>query len=462
MAALRVLLVDDDPDDRDLVARCLRPDFGEMEITHAHNTATYDAAVSGEPFNIVITDFHLGWSDGLAVLRTVKARWADCPVIMFTGTGNEEIAVEAIKAGLDDYIVKAPRHFSRLSVAVRSILARSRERRELNDAEARIHELFNGVPVGLYRLSPRGDILDANPYLLSLMGISDPNEVHTLNFGDFFVDGLYYAEWLRRLDEQRVVSRFRAQWRRRDGITVWVECGAHVVAERGKIAHYEGSVEDVTDRVRAELEAERSFYQMRRAVDGTVQAISSLSEWRDAYTAGHQQRVAQLAVQIAERMSIDTVQRETVRIAAQLHDIGKVAVPLDILSKPNRLNEYEYGLVRLHPQVGHDILQHINLPWPVAKVVLQHHCRLDGTGYPTGFRGDAISMEARILTVADVVEAMSSHRPYRAALGVDAALREITEHIGSRFDGDVVKVCREIFAEGFVFDDPISLHSLTQ
>jgi PAS domain S-box-containing protein len=458
MPQLRLLLVDDNPDDRDLVARSLRPDFGESEILHAYDATSFSAALDGPPCDVVITDFHLRWTDGLATLRASKERWPLTPVIMFTGTGNEEIAVEAMKAGLDDYVVKAPQHFARLTAATHTVLNRSRERRELGAAEARYRNLFTGVPVGLFSLSPRGDILDANPAFAQMAGFPNAIALQSINFGDLFADGEVYREWLRLLDERDVVNHFRALWRRCDSTDIWVECEAHALRDHERITGYEGSVENVSEQERAEVEVVRSFRAMREAVDGAVIAISTLSEWRDAYTAGHQQRVAQLSAVIAKQVCSSPVQRETVRVAAQLHDIGKVAVPLDILSKPSRLNSYEFELVKLHPQVGHDILHHISLPWPVADVVLQHHCRLDGSGYPEGLRGNAICLEARIIAVADVVEAMASHRPYRAALGVESALEEIRTFAGERYDADVVRACCDAFANGFTFAEPTQLH----
>jgi len=206
--------------------------------------------------------------------------------------------------------------------------------------------------------------------------------------------------------------------------------------------------------VTATVEADRAI---RAALRGTIEAIGLTTETRDPYTAGHQRRVTELAVAIAEELALDEKRIEGMRAAALMHDIGKMAVPAEILSKPSRLTEMEMALIQSHPQVAYDILKSISFPWPLAEIVRQHHEWIDGSGYPQGLRGDEILPEARILAVADTVEAMASHRPYRAALGIDVALEEIETHRGTRYEPDVVDACLRLFRDGrFAFGDPDS------
>jgi len=162
---------------------------------------------------------------------------------------------------------------------------------------------------------------------------------------------------------------------------------------------------------------------------------------------GHQQRVADLARSIATEMGLSADRQDFIRTASSIHDIGKIAVPAEILSKPTKLTDLEFGLIKTHSQSGYDILKDIEFPWPVADVVLQHHERMDGSGYPHGLKGENISLEARILAVADVVEAITSHRPYRPALGIDVALEEISRNRGILYDADVVDACLKLFRE---------------
>jgi putative nucleotidyltransferase with HDIG domain len=181
--------------------------------------------------------------------------------------------------------------------------------------------------------------------------------------------------------------------------------------------------------------------ELQKAMDGVVHAVSLVVESRDPYTAGHQRRVAELARAIAKEMGLSEWQVMGIHIAGLLHDVGKVAVPSDILSKPGKITETEFSIIKNHCQVGYEILQKIEFPWPVTKAILQHHERLDGSGYPEGLCGEDIVLEARILGVADVVEAMSSHRPYRPALGLDRALQEISQASGILYDSEVVDAC---------------------
>ena len=195
-----------------------------------------------------------------------------------------------------------------------------------------------------------------------------------------------------------------------------------------------------------------SYLKIRQAQEGTIAVLARTVESRDPYTAGHQERTARLARALAERLGLPSPGREAVLFAARLHDIGKIRVPSEILNKPGRLSRLELAMVREHPEAGWEILKDIDFPWPVAEIVRQHHERLDGSGYPRGLAGGTIRLEARIIAVADVVEAMSSHRPYRPAPGLAAALEEIQAGAGKRYDAAVVRACVALFGEGFDLD----------
>jgi putative nucleotidyltransferase with HDIG domain/PAS domain S-box-containing protein len=212
------------------------------------------------------------------------------------------------------------------------------------------------------------------------------------------------------------------------------------------------TMSDVTEQRRALEQQRRTNERLRRSFSGTVAAMSRLAAMRDPYTAGHEQRVAQLARAIAQRLDLDEEVVDNVRLAATIHDIGKHAIPVEILTKPGRLTAREMELIRTHPTTGWEILRSSDFPSTIATVVRQHHERLDGSGYPDGLYGDAISLEARIIAVADVVEAMASHRPYRAALGLEDALFEIQAHRHTRYDPAVVSACVRAFrSDGFAF-----------
>jgi len=224
-------------------------------------------------------------------------------------------------------------------------------------------------------------------------------------------------------------------------------------AERNNVIATIAQGQDITERKQAEEELKLSYQKLQNAMKSTIQAIALILEKRDPYTAGHQKRVTKLACAIAEEISLPKDKIEGLYIAGIIHDIGKINVPTEILSKPGKLSEIELSLIKTHSQVGSDILKEMELPGEVSAIVLQHHERMDGSGYPSGLSGKDIILEARILEVADVVEAMASHRPYRPALGLDKALEEITQNKGKLYDPEVVDACLNLFKEkGFKFE----------
>jgi PAS domain S-box-containing protein len=274
--------------------------------------------------------------------------------------------------------------------------------------------------------------------------------------------------WMSRLhpeDRERVLAAvekhlkseepycLECRVKRRDGTYLyWLDRGSVVYDAAGKPCKWIGAVTDITERKRAEKQVEESASQLRQMMDGTVKAISSALEFRDPYTHGHEKRVAELSVAIATEMGLPASQVEGVRITGYMHDLGKIAIPAEILFKPGKLNDHEFGIVKTHPQFGYDILKEIKFVWPVALATLQHHERMNGSGYPQGLKGDAILLEARILAVADMVESMASHRSYRPMIGLEPALKEISANKGILYDANVVDACVRVFKErGFQF-----------
>ncbi|OIP92288.1 MAG: PAS sensor protein [Syntrophobacterales bacterium CG_4_8_14_3_um_filter_58_8] len=202
---------------------------------------------------------------------------------------------------------------------------------------------------------------------------------------------------------------------------------------------------DITERKEVEQKLKDTLESLRKAVSATIRVMASVVEARDPYTAGHQTRSADLARAIAAEMGWPQEQIEGIRIAGSIHDIGKLSTPAEILSKPTKLSEIEFSLIKEHAKRGYEILKDVESPWPLAEIVYQHHERMDGSGYPRNLKADDILMEARILAVADVVEAMASHRPYRSALGIEAALEEIEKNRGTLYDNTVADACLRLF-----------------
>jgi HD-GYP domain-containing protein (c-di-GMP phosphodiesterase class II) len=211
----------------------------------------------------------------------------------------------------------------------------------------------------------------------------------------------------------------------------------------GMIAIYR----DLTGSNGSKKELQDTLAKLRKTMNGIVHAMVSTVEIRDPYTAGHQERVANLASAIAQELDIPKDEIEGIQMAGTLHDLGKISIPAEILSRPGQLTDIEFSLIKRHPEIAYKILQNIDTPWPIAEIVYQHHERLDGSGYPRGLKGEEIQLAARILTVADVVEAIASHRPYRPALGVKKAVCEITRNSGILYDEKVVDACVKIIKE---------------
>jgi len=204
--------------------------------------------------------------------------------------------------------------------------------------------------------------------------------------------------------------------------------------------------------LRARVEQEKHATILRESLEQSIQVIADTVEARDPYTAGHQRQVANLAQAIARELGLPDEQITGIHLAATIHDLGKIHIPAEILSKPGKLSALEYKFMQTHPQAGYDILKDVKFPWPIAEMVLQHHESLDGSGYPRGLKGDQILLEAKIIAVADVVEAITSHRPYRPGLGIDVALDEIKRYRGVRFDEKVVDACVKLFTvQGYKF-----------
>jgi HD-GYP domain-containing protein (c-di-GMP phosphodiesterase class II) len=225
------------------------------------------------------------------------------------------------------------------------------------------------------------------------------------------------------------------------------EQGVAYFDKSGKAFRMVGTVQDITERMQAKAKLQETLDRLGKAFGGVIQVLSATTEMRDPYTAGHHRRSADLARAIGREMGLPEDQVEGLRLAGTIHDVGKIGIPADILSKPTRLSEIEFSLIQSHSQIGYDILAGIEFAWPIAKIVNQHHERMDGSGYPQGLKNGDILLESRILAVADVIEAMASHRPYRPSLGIEAALKEIEDKKGVLYDPAVVTACLALFRE---------------
>ena len=323
---MNILIVEDVPTDAELCEREVRKVLGSCQFQVVETRHEYLAALREFLPDLILCDYSMPGFDGLSALRLALEYSPETPFIMVTGSVTENVAVECMKAGAWDYIIKE--HIKRLGPAV-----------------------------------------------------------------------------LNALEKKQTL---------------------------------------VTKR-KAEEEREAAYQALDKALNDSITAMSKMVEMRDPYTAGHQTKVADLSVAIAREVKLPEEHVKYLRIAALIHDIGKIHIPSDILNKPGKLRDMEWELIRIHAQGSYDILKSIEFPWPIAQIAWQHHERLDGSGYPNGLAGDQILLEAKILAVADVVDAMSSYRPYRPALGIDKALEEISQNSGVLYDTAIVDACLKLF-----------------
>ena len=331
-----------------------------------------------------------------------------------------------------------------VTAIVRDISERKLAENRIRESERRFRLLIEGSLTGMYMIQ-QGCIIYANPRLEQILGYG-PGELVGVR-----PDALVIAEdsakiegsWQELLAGARV-SSYTARIRRKDGGVIDLGIQA-VMTDLEGVQTVIGMAQDIGERIRAQAEIAHYVARLEHSTEATLQAVALIVEQRDPYTAGHERRVGDLAAAIGTEMSLSEAEVKGLRLSGYVHDVGKISVPSELLTKPTRLTPIEFDLIKLHPQTGYDMLKNIDFPWPVAEVILQHHERLDGSGYPNGLKGEAIRIEARIMAVADVIEAMASHRPYRPGLGLDKALDEIERGKGSAYDPAIVDACVTLF-----------------
>jgi len=341
-------------------------------------------------------------------------------------------------------------------VSQRNRVRQQEAERELAHSEERYRALAESAQDLIYRyqLYPERRFEYVSPSSLEMTGYTPEEHYADPDLGVKLVHPddrhLLLAMSEGKLEGDGIVT---LRWIRKDGTEIWTEQrNTLLYDETGRLVALEGIARDITVRKQMEVERKRIGESLQRSLVQTIQAIAVTIEKRDPYTAGHQQRVAELATAIAHEMGLPEDRQEGLRLGALIHDIGKIYVPAEFLNRPGHLSDTEFEIIQSHPLMGHDIVKGIEFPWPVADMVVQHHERLDGSGYPKGLKGEDILLEARILSVADVVEAMASHRPYRAALPLEDALVEIERFRGTRYDPVVVDACLKLFREdGFTW-----------
>lgn len=319
-------------------------------------------------------------------------------------------------------------------------------RRALRESEQRFRAVVEQSIAAVYVIQD-GKLIYANPRMREIFGYGpdepfDPDPMAHIAPHEY----ARVAEQIVRRMHEEPEAAYSVAAQHRDGTPFTLGVHAKQASFDGRPAII-AVAQDITEKVRAEEDIKRYIERLEQSMKSTINVVAKIGELRDPYTHGHERRVGEIAAAIAAEIGLDTNEVEGIRIAGYLHDIGKIGVPAEILAKPTRLTQKEFELVKDHAHTSYEILRDVEFPWPVAEAAWQHHERLDGSGYPCGLKGEEIILEARILAVADTVEAMSSHRPYRPALGIDAALEEIEKSRGKLYDPQAADACLRLFRE---------------
>ena len=581
---IKILLIEDNPDDVRLIREMLaRAEGARFDLECADRLSDGLTLLDADEIDVLLLDLWLPDSQGLDTLGKVLAQAPQPPVVVLTSMDDTAIAVQAVRDGAQDYLVKGQVDGNLLARSIHYAIERRRAEKALRRSEAFSKSILNSMDDAIYTISVSDNtILECNRAFLEQSGLKEeevigkkchevthrrsdpcappntcPVRATLVGAGHSVSEHVHYQadgkktyvevsaspikdqagkiiqavvvsrditerrraeEALRRSDEfsktvlnsmndaiytisvsdnkilgcnrvfleelglkaEEVIGKkchevthrrsdpcappnicpVRATivgagyavsehvHYRADGREMYVEVSACPTKDQsGKIIQAVVVSRDITERRRAEEELERTLGRQQRMLDGTVSALATMAEKRDPSTAGHQQRVAHLACAVAEEMGLSEERIEGIHVAGVVHDIGKIYVPAEVLNKSGALTGIEFGMVEAHPQAGCDILKTVQFPWPVAEIVLQHHERMDGSGYPQGLPGAEILVEARILAVADVFEAMVSHRPYRPAHAIGEAFEEISLNRGTLYDPEVVDACLKVILE---------------
>ena len=329
---------------------------------------------------------------------------------------------------------------------IRDITDRKDVERKLIDSEGRFRAVIEQSIAAIYVIQD-GNIVYVNPRMREVFGYT-PDETFEADPAAHIMESersRVADHMLRRLNGEGAAS-YSMTALRKDGSEFTFGINANLAVYQGKPAIV-AIGQDISEKIRAEEDIQRYISRLKQAMQSTIMVVSAIGETRDPYTHGHERRVGEMAAAIGAEMGLDANRVEGLRVAGYMHDVGTIGLPAELLSKPGRLAPAEFELVKAHAQIGYDILKTVDFAWPVAMVALQHHERWDGSGYPQGLKGDAIILEARIMSVADVVEAMASHRPYRPGLGIDKALAEIERGRDTVYDLVVADACLRLFRE---------------
>ena len=463
-----ILIVDDEK----LVRKLLMTTLSSNGYTcfEAGNAEEALEQIKNHAVSIALLDIKMPGKSGMELLSEVIAGYPDIAVIMISALSNSDIAIECMRQGAYDYIIK-PFNLHEVVLRIEHALEKrnliidnrayqlhleqkvEEQTGKLRASEENFRNSLDDSPLGIRIVTAEGQTIYANHAFLNIYGYSSVAELDSIPYQNRHTPETYAAH-LERIKERKQgepATSYEIDIVRKNGESRRLLVSRAEVLWNGE-HQFQVLCQDITERVQTEKALQASYDKLDKTLESIIQSIALIVEMRDPYTAGHQHRISILAHAIAVEMNLPQEIIKGIGIMGAIHDIGKICVPAEILSKPGRITEAEFSIIKEHSKTGYDILKGIDFPWPVAQAVLQHHERMNGSGYPNRLSGENIIMEARVIAVTDVVEAMASHRPYRPALGIEKALGEISQKRSVLYDSSVVDACLRVFAEGFKFD----------
>jgi PAS domain S-box-containing protein/putative nucleotidyltransferase with HDIG domain len=436
-----ILIVEDENITIHLVKKYIR-EIGYDSISAATGEEAIQMVAASNPALVLMDIILSGSIDGIEAARQIN-EIHKIPVVYITSSSDNETLKRALTTNPSGYIVK-PFDKKELKSVIDMALLRHDMEEKIKENELRFFTILNSIDDAVIVFDDSDLISYVNPMAekifesnidqivgKSLRDIINLNYCESQTDLDDVLNGISYYYFISKSGKKTPINFAISPIKDISGSKV-----ASVVIMRND-----------SIRVNFELKLNDSYLQIKKAINGIVQAMAQTLEMRDPYTAGHQRQVADIAKSIAREMGLSENQVEGIFMAGIIHDLGKISIPSEILIKPSEPTPIEWNIIKTHPQTGYDILKSIEFPWPLAEMVYQHHERQDGSGYPRGLAGNDILLEARILCVADVIDAMASDRPYRPAKGMDTALEEITANKGKLYDKDVAEICEKIFRE---------------
>ena len=335
-----------------------------------------------------------------------------------------------------------------------NITDRKKAEETLATSEKKYRQLVELSQEGIWVIDEEARTTFVNPRMAEILGYEQGDMLGKSLFDFMNENGVKIAKENIERRKTGIKEQHDFEFIKKDGARIYTNLETSpIIDDLGKYRGALACVADITDRRKVEVELRQSYEKLDKTLTGFIKTMAKTIELKDPYTSGHQVRVANLVCAIAKNMGLKEDQIQGINVAATIHDIGKISVPSDILSKPGKLTKTEFNLIKSHPKIGYDILKSIEFPWPIAQIILRHHERMNGSGYPNHLKGEDICLEARILAVADVIEAMSFHRPYRPALGVEKAMEEISRNKGILYDPEVANTCINVLTKtGFKFE----------